>query len=187
MKRSLALVGSILLAASLHATKIKNMEVINDKGFKSADYSKLTLISVTADEFLKDHKDLKNIDAVSSDLLDINLEVKTAVGEYVRSGYTPGKGPKELKMKVFVSDFNAGSAAAAAFVGFGAGNGMCKYEVHLIDGAADVASFECTSRIAGRGGNRHPWGGGSDLGGEGSKARIPKNVALAIEQFLRAH
>jgi hypothetical protein len=177
MKKLIALMMGLGLAASLGAARVKALDILNDEGFKSDNYNKLTLASVSAEAFLKSIKDIKNYDAVSDQITDINLMMKTYMADYAKNKFEPGKGSKELKMTVTLTDYNAGSRAAAAFVGFGAGNGHCKYEIHLWEGQKDVASFESTVRIQRM----------TDISGDASRARIPKAVVSALEKFLSTH
>ena len=186
MRKILPVLACLLLASAAHATKIAKLDIINDKGFKSADYNKLRVFSVSDGEFLKTIKDIKNYDAVSDQVNEVNLAVKLAANEYASTGYSPGKGTKLLTLTLEVSDYNAGSTAAAVFVGgFGGGNGHCKYKAHFWDGQTEVASFETTSRISHSKGG---WGGGRRAtNGDESRDRIPKEVVNAVEKFLQTH
>jgi hypothetical protein len=184
MKKFLFALACLGLAASLQATKLEKLAVIKDEGFKSDDYSKLRVYSVSDAEFLKTIEGKKNYDAVADQLNQVNLAVKLKVTEFATAGYTPGKGPKTLTLTMAVAEYNPGSTGAAIMMGgFGAGNGHCKYTVHFWDGKTEVATIETAARISHTSGafGRHA------TNGDASRDRIPMEMVAAIEKFLQKH
>lgn len=184
MKKFLLALACLGLAASAYAAKLEKLAIIKDAGFKSDDYSKLRVYTVSDAEFLKSIQDRKNYDDVADQLNQVNLAVKLKVSEFATAGYTPGKGPKTLTLTMAVADYNPGSTGAAIMMGgFGAGNGHCKYTVHFWDGQTEVATIETGARISHTSGafGRHA------TNGEASRDRIPMEMVAAIQKFLQQH
>ncbi len=185
MKRILSLILALGLALPLAAAKAKKLDVLKDEGFKTDNYSTLSLAWVSSKEYLKTIKENKNYEETREYIDDIEMDVKAYLDRYCKENFEGGKTGKELKMTVNLIEYKHGSAAAAAFVGFGAGSGHIVYEVHLWDGKNDVAAFEVRSGIPRLGG--HGFGRRGDASGERARAQIPKNLIKIIRGFFQDH
>jgi hypothetical protein len=176
MKKLLVLAAALGLASAGFARAVK-IEILKDEGFKTTDYSSIELSRVSAKDFLASIREKKNYDDIAEEAEDMNLLVKTYVGQYCSDGFNGGKAGRALKMTMDMADYNPGSRAAAAFVGFGAGSGHVKYEIHLWDGKNDVASFACQAGMQRL----------TDVSGEAGKAKAPKILVSEIRQFFDTH
>jgi hypothetical protein len=186
MKRILLLLAVLGLALPMHAARkrAQKMEVLNDRNFNTMNYSRLKVGDVQADDFLDSIKNIKNYDAVAEQVDDMDTVLKAYLDKYAKEEFQGGKGGKILVVTAEMVDFNAGSTAAAVWVGMGAGNGHCEYEVHFWDGKRDVASFRTTQKILR---TQHGGWGRQDFSGEGSRSQIPKNVVDLVDDFLNNH
>jgi hypothetical protein len=186
MKKTLMLIAALGLALPMHAgrKKAQQLEVLEDRGFNTTNYSHLKVGQVLADDFLDSIKNIKNYDAVAGQIDDMDTMLKAYLGKYAREEFQGGKGGRTLVVTADLVDYNAGSTAAAVWVGMGAGNGHCAYEIHFWDGKRDVASFKTTQRILR---TQHGGWGRQDFSGEGSREQIPKNVVDLVDQFLNDH
>lgn len=186
MNKTLLLLGILAMALPLHAgrKKVQKMEILNDRGFSTLNYGKLKVGKVEGDDFLDSKKNIKNYDSVAEQVDDMNTMLKAYLDKYAKGEFQGGKGAKALLVTAELTDFNAGSAAAAVWVGMGAGNGHCEYEIHFWDGKKDVASFRTVQRISR---TQHGGWGRQDFSGESSKSQIPKNVVDLVDQFLNNH
>ena len=184
LKKIPVLLALLILAIPLQARKkAPAMDIIEDRGFKSSSYAKLIVGKVSSTEFEKTISHIKNYDAVADQIDDMNLALKGELERYAEREFARGKGSKTLKVSAVMTKFNAGSTAAAMWVGAG-GNGMCAYEIHFWDGTKDVASFETVQRIARI---KHGGWGPQDITGSQSRAQIPKQIVDLVDEFLADH
>jgi hypothetical protein len=178
---SLVLALGLALPLTLAAAKAKKLDILKDEGFKTEDYSKLELAWISSKEYLKTIKDKKNFEETREYIDGIELDVKGGLEHFCKAGFEGGKGGKTLKMTVNLIEYKHGSAAAAAFVGFGAGSGHIIYEIHLWDGKNDVAAFEARAGIPRLSGG---WG---DASGSRARAQIPAGLIKVIRKFFDTH
>lgn len=184
MKKTALFLALLAFSAPLMARKkAPAMDIIEDRGFKADRYSKLVVGSVSSKEFEKSIQHIKNFDAVADQIDDMNQALKAELQRYAGREYAPGKGGKTLKVSAVMTKFNAGSTAAAMWVGAG-GNGVVAYEIHFWDGSKDVASFETTQRIARI---KHGGWGPQDYTGSQSRSEIPKLIVDLVDEFLEQH
>jgi hypothetical protein len=185
MKKTLLLIAILALTVPMHARKKgQPMEILNDNGFSTLKYARLKVGQVQGDDFLDSIKNIKNYNAVADQVDDMNTMLKAYLDKYAKQEFQGGKGTKVLGVTAELVDYNAGSTAAAVWVGMGAGNGHCQYEIHFWDGKKDVASFSTTQAIRR---TQHGGWGRQDFSGEGSRSQIPKNVVDLVDKFLNNH
>lgn len=177
VKKLWVLVFFLAMASTVFARKAMKIEILNDAGFATTDYSTLVLADVSAKDYLITIRDRKNYDDVADQVHEMNQRVRDVVSDYCSGEFQGGKTHRVLKMTMDLAQYNPGSAAAAMMVGFGAGSGSCEYEVHLWDKNKDVAGFMIRAGI-------QRW---VDVSGEAGRARAPRVLLSEIRQFLDSH
>jgi hypothetical protein len=166
----------VALSGALSA-RGSNVEILNDEGFHSDDWSHLEVADVSGKDYLASIQDNRHYDAIADQVHDMNGNIRGRLEEFCQDEFNASKGGKTLKITMDLTEFNPGSTAAAVWVGFGAGSGHCVYEVHFWDHDKDVASFTVRATIQRL----------VDATGGAGRARVPSVLVQGIRSFLQSH